>query len=193
MANAKGSGSRPNAKDGPNPLKPVKGGAAGLVQRMPGSVSIVSVPNPNELAALTDRAYANRKPAARGLSPARASTVVPATQGAPSPIRHVVYVIRENRTYDQVFGDLPKGNGDPSLVLFGRDLTPNAHAPSAETMVAPRGCCGVHSPPKAGQSVGFFAPRRIRPLMQIGDSAVCTSSTSNRRSASWSRYSALRR
>jgi hypothetical protein len=40
----------------------------------------------------------------------------------------VVYVIRENRTYDQVLGDLPKGNGDPSLVLFGREVTPNAHA-----------------------------------------------------------------
>jgi len=43
-------------------------------------------------------------------------------------IKHVVYVIRENRTYDQVFGDLPKGNNDPGLVLFGKDVTPNAHA-----------------------------------------------------------------
>jgi hypothetical protein len=45
-----------------------------------------------------------------------------------SKIRHVIYVIRENRTYDQVFGDDPRGNGDPSLVLFGSDVTPNAHA-----------------------------------------------------------------
>jgi len=43
-------------------------------------------------------------------------------------IRHVIYVIRENRTYDQVFGDLRRGNGDPSLVLFGEEVTPNAHA-----------------------------------------------------------------
>src|SRR4029450_4674724 len=48
--------------------------------------------------------------------------------GGASPIKHVFYVIRENRTYDQVLGDLPKGNGDPSLTLFGRDVTPNAHA-----------------------------------------------------------------
>ena len=48
--------------------------------------------------------------------------------GQGSPIKHVLYVIMENRTYDQVFGDIPKGNGDPSLVLFGRDVTPNRHA-----------------------------------------------------------------
>ncbi len=128
VANAKGSGSRANAADGPNPEKPVKGGAPGLVQRLPGSVSIVAVPSARELAGLTARAYANRKPAARGVSPARSSSLLPASAGASSPIRHVVYVIRENRTYDQVLGDLPQGNGDPSLVLFGRDVTPNAHA-----------------------------------------------------------------
>ena len=51
---------------------------------------------------------------------------------ASSPIKHVVYVIRENRTYDQVLGDLPQGNGDPSLTIFGRDVTPNAHALAEE-------------------------------------------------------------
>jgi DNA-binding beta-propeller fold protein YncE len=45
----------------------------------------------------------------------------------PSPIKHVIYVIKENRTYDQVLGDLPKGNGDKSLTIFGDDTTPNAH------------------------------------------------------------------
>jgi len=45
-----------------------------------------------------------------------------------NPIRHVIYVIKENRTYDQVFGDLHPGNGDPSLVMFGEDITPNQHA-----------------------------------------------------------------
>jgi DNA-binding beta-propeller fold protein YncE len=43
-------------------------------------------------------------------------------------IKHVIYIVKENRTYDQVLGDLPQGNGDPSLVLFGRDVTPNQHA-----------------------------------------------------------------
>ena len=43
-------------------------------------------------------------------------------------IRHVVYIVKENRTFDQVLGDIPRANGDPSLVLFGRDVTPNQHA-----------------------------------------------------------------
>src|SRR5262249_18405285 len=43
------------------------------------------------------------------------------------PIEHVIYIVRENRTYDQVLGDMKEGNGDPSLVLFGEQATPNAH------------------------------------------------------------------
>ena len=88
----------------------------------------MDVPAPKALAALTARAYANRRPVARGAAPVKASAVVPAAPGGASPIKHVIYVIRENRTYDQVFGDIPRGNGDASLVLFGRDVTPNAHA-----------------------------------------------------------------
>lgn len=48
--------------------------------------------------------------------------------GKHNPIRHVIYIIKENRTYDQVFGDLAPGNGDPSLCLYGEDITPNQHA-----------------------------------------------------------------
>src|SRR5271157_209209 len=48
-------------------------------------------------------------------------------RGAGNPIRHVIYIIRENRSYDQVFGDLKPGNADPSLCLYGEDITPNAH------------------------------------------------------------------
>ena len=44
-----------------------------------------------------------------------------------NPIRHVIYVIRENRTYDQILGDLKVGNGDASLTMYGSDITPNAH------------------------------------------------------------------
>ena len=60
---------------------------------------------------------------ARSATPA----VVPARSGEPSKIEHVVFIIKENRTYDQVLGDMPKGNGDPSLVMFGEDVTPNQH------------------------------------------------------------------
>jgi hypothetical protein len=47
--------------------------------------------------------------------------------GGPNPIKHVIYIIKENRTYDQVFGDLKVGNADPSLVMYGADVTPNQH------------------------------------------------------------------
>jgi DNA-binding beta-propeller fold protein YncE len=45
-----------------------------------------------------------------------------------SPIRHVIYILKENRTYDQIFGDIKEANGDPSLVMYGEDITPNQHA-----------------------------------------------------------------
>ncbi len=57
---------------------------------------------------------------------------MPRRVGDPSPIKHVFYVIRENRTYDQILGDLEKGNGDPGLCLFGDEVTPNAHALARE-------------------------------------------------------------
>jgi DNA-binding beta-propeller fold protein YncE len=59
--------------------------------------------------------------------PATGPSVVPRQVGAGSPIRHVIFIIKENRTYDQVFGDLPQGNGDPRLCIFGRKVTPNHH------------------------------------------------------------------
>ena len=66
-----------------------------------------------------------RAAAARRAQPKPAPTAVPLVSGDPSLIEHVVYVIKENRTYDQVFGDLPQGNGEPSFVLFGEDTAPN--------------------------------------------------------------------
>jgi hypothetical protein len=57
---------------------------------------------------------------------------VPRKLGEKSPIEHVIYVVKENRTFDQVLGDLGRGNGDPSLCLFGEDVTPNHHALARE-------------------------------------------------------------
>jgi YVTN family beta-propeller protein len=54
--------------------------------------------------------------------------VIPAKLGGSSPIKHVVVIVRENRTYDQVLGDLGQGNGDPTLAQFGAQVTPNIHA-----------------------------------------------------------------
>jgi len=57
---------------------------------------------------------------------------IPQQTGEVSPIKYVFYVIKENRTYDQVLGDMPGGNGDPDLVLFGKEITPNHHALAEE-------------------------------------------------------------
>ncbi|WP_042366102.1 alkaline phosphatase family protein [Streptacidiphilus neutrinimicus] len=53
---------------------------------------------------------------------------VPARLGDPSTIKHVFLIVKENRTYDQLFGDIPQGNGDPALAQFGENVTPNQHA-----------------------------------------------------------------
>ncbi|HEY3279393.1 MAG TPA: beta-propeller fold lactonase family protein [Gemmatimonadales bacterium] len=111
VANGKGGGS------GANP----DGTYIGNV--ITGSVSIVPVPDSASLARHTQRVYS--------LSPysnARLRGVLPDRPTARPPIRHVVYVIRENRTYDQVFGDVARGNGDPALAIFNDSVTPNAHA-----------------------------------------------------------------
>ena len=57
---------------------------------------------------------------------------VPLRLGDPSTIKHVFLVVKENRTYDQVFGDVPGGNGDPALAQFGENVTPNQHALAAQ-------------------------------------------------------------
>ncbi len=59
-------------------------------------------------------------------------SAIPRHVGEPSPIKYVVYIIKENRTYDQVLGDLPQGNGDAELCYFGREMSPNHHALAEE-------------------------------------------------------------
>ena len=67
----------------------------------------------------------------RGTPPAPGHPI-PAKVGDPSPIKYVVYIIKENRTYDQVFGDMPEGNGEPGICLFPEAVTPNHHALARE-------------------------------------------------------------
>src|SRR5207248_1850643 len=69
----------------------------------------------------------------------RASPVpLPARWGEPSVIKHVLYIIKEHRTYDQVLGDVREGDGDPSLVQFGEEVTPNHHALAREFVLLDR-------------------------------------------------------
>ena len=109
VANGKGAGSAANPD----------GKYIGNV--ITGSVSIVPVPDATTLARYTREVYA--------LSPFSNTRIRPTVRPSdrPSQLKHVVYVIRENRTYDQVFGDVPTGNGEPSLAIFNDSVTPNAH------------------------------------------------------------------
>jgi len=97
-----------------------------------GSISIFKSPSSHELTSLTRTALANmRYPLLKEAAwPARAdqpARPVPERVGEPSVFKHVVYIIKENRTYDQVLGDIKEGNGDPSLCVFGQHFTPNQH------------------------------------------------------------------
>jgi YVTN family beta-propeller protein len=94
-----------------------------------GALSVVPVPDEKQLIDYTAQVYKNCPYSDKLLTAAShpVPTVIPTTVGDPSPIKFVIYIIKENRTYDQVFGDLKEGNGDPSLVMFGEKITPNHH------------------------------------------------------------------
>jgi YVTN family beta-propeller protein len=94
-----------------------------------GALSIVPVPDDKQLAEYTATVYRNCPYSDKILTnvPYPHKTAIPTRVGDPSPLKHVIYIIKENRTYDQVFGAIKEGNGDPSLVMFGEDITPNHH------------------------------------------------------------------
>jgi YVTN family beta-propeller protein len=97
-----------------------------------GSLSLVPVPRPRELARLSAIVWKNYRRDQLELAklPARPDQPprpVPERIGEPSVFKHVVYIIKENRTYDQVLGDDKRGNGDPMLCVFGERITPNQH------------------------------------------------------------------
>jgi YVTN family beta-propeller protein len=91
-----------------------------------GHVSMVDAPDPKALAGYTRQVLANTPQARSADQLAKNQSDVLAN--AFGKIKHVIYVIKENRTYDQVFGDMPQGNGDSSVTMFGEKITPNHHA-----------------------------------------------------------------
>lgn len=141
VSNGKGFTSKPNAK-GPDPTKRDQEVTyqqgdyknkqsrveyiAGLFK---GEMSIVDIPTDAKLAAYSKQVYDNtpytkeKELHAKG----EAGNPVPMKVGDPSPIKYVFYILKENRTYDQVLADVPGGNGDTSLLLFGERITPNQH------------------------------------------------------------------
>jgi len=130
IGSGKGVGTGPNKVKRPiDPIDP-KVSFQHHGNNLIGLLSFVDAPDAKKLSAYSKQVYENSpyKDALLENSQVAGDTVVPAKVGQKSPIEHVLYIMKENRTYDQVFGDLKQGNGDPSLVLFGRDVTPNQHA-----------------------------------------------------------------
>ena len=135
VLNGKGGTSFPNAEKGPNPLRDTGDRAAQYIGGLlPGSLSRLARPDAAALAAFSKQVYANTPytaaRAARAGIPA--GNPVPQQVGGRSPIEHVFYIIKENRTYDQILGDMPGGNGDPRLCIFPDSVTPNHHALARE-------------------------------------------------------------
>jgi len=132
VGNSKGMGSYSDIRGPGSPLPPGPEGNGSVKSLQKGSVEIVDLAQlKTNLRAWTKQVYNNTPYHDDQLVAAKAPaapTVIPREVGVGSPIKHVLYVIKENRTYDQVLGDLGKGNGDPRLTIFGEKVTPNHHA-----------------------------------------------------------------
>lgn len=119
VANGKGRGTGPNDATGPGPSRPTARDPRGYtLGQLSGTVSVVpgALTPASGFQSLSQRvAHANGWDRPRG-------------RGGYPPFEHVIYVIKENRTYDQVFGDMRDGDGDSSLVFFPRSVSPNHHA-----------------------------------------------------------------
>jgi DNA-binding beta-propeller fold protein YncE len=138
VLNGKGSGSKPNAANAPNPLTDAMApnratpspGFAGMSQT--GTASVIDVADPAALFQFTKETlalspYVDQRMI--GFPEIPEGNPIPPGAAVPdemrSPIQHVLYIVKGGRSYDQVFGDLGKGNGEPSATIFGEDVAPN--------------------------------------------------------------------
>jgi YVTN family beta-propeller protein len=96
------------------------------------SLTRFTLPSDQDIARYTDTVFAQNDWGKNDVQQAQgkkaAAVPVPTRIGDPSTIKHVFLIVKENRGYDQLFGDMPEGNGDPSLTQFGQKATPNQHA-----------------------------------------------------------------
>ncbi|MDR3457521.1 MAG: alkaline phosphatase family protein [Verrucomicrobiae bacterium] len=134
ITNGKGNTALANP-DGPEPIpgRTKKEGAQYIAGLLKGTLSVVDLPAKNDfsrqMAAWTADVLkcTPLRPDASVVTQRPAGNPVPQQPGESGPITHCIYIIKENRTYDQVFGDKPEGNGDPKLCLFPERVTPNLH------------------------------------------------------------------
>ena len=128
VINAKGLGAGANL-NGPNPYRDPSAPPSQYIGSMiKGSLSTIDLSDPSKLEEYTQQVIKNNgfdEGNQIRVAGEPQENVIPLSPGDPSPIKHVIYVVKENRTYDQVFGSLEQGNGDPSLNLFGEESAPN--------------------------------------------------------------------
>ena len=133
---AKGEAAYPDPKGPDSPLASKRGGDESIKTLQHSAVERIPLAGlRGRLKAWSAQTYRNSPYTTARLTTALAAaapTVIPAKVGQGSPIKHVIYIIRENRTYDQILGDLPRANGDARLAIFGRTVTPNVHALAEE-------------------------------------------------------------
>ena len=140
VINGKGLTSKPNPY-GPNPLSKRDGAVyqKGTKKKVKvqyigglftGTLAAIPVPGDMQLKIYSQAVYNNTPYNKENemITNGEPGNPVPSRVGDISPIKHVFYIIKENRSYDQVLGDIPEGNGDSTLVLFGKKITPNQHA-----------------------------------------------------------------
>jgi YVTN family beta-propeller protein len=138
IGNTKGESGHPDLKGPTSPLasKPWPDGDETVKSLQTGSMEVLSVAElKTKLPQWTHQVMENTPYNDSLLSearPAKEPSVIPQRVGEPTEIKHIIYIIKENRTYDQVFGDLPKANGDARLTVFGEKITPNQHALAKE-------------------------------------------------------------
>ena len=137
VANGKGLASRANVPPKTaTPQKLHKPPAFDYIARtFEGSISLIARPDSAQMAAYTEQVRRNSPytPEMYQRAPIKSGGIIPDQVGQPCPIKYVLYIIKENRTYDQVMGDFkdaqgqPAGNGDPNLTIYGETVTPNQH------------------------------------------------------------------
>lgn len=125
-----------------------------------GTMSIINIPSEKQLGIFSQTVYQNtpyskeKETSGKG----QPGNPIPMNIGEKSPIKYVFYIVKENRTYDQVLGDIKEGNGDSSLVLFGEKITPNQHKLAKEFVLLDNFYCdGEVSADGHNWSMGAYA------------------------------------
>ena len=134
VLNGKGLESKPNSENGPNPYERRTDETQYIGSMFKGTASLFAMPDANTLAIYSQLVFDNTPytKAKELKAEGEEGNPIPMEVGGSSPIKYVFYVVKENRTYDQVFGDIPGANGDPSICLFPDSVTPNQHALALE-------------------------------------------------------------